>query len=146
MRRDRQQPLALSERLPDEAEFAVFEITQPAMDELGARGGSEGAQIGLLDQCDAQTAAGSIPCDARAVDAAPNYKKIEQFDPVILGAVPYESLRGAPMCSTRKQVSALIYGEPHTENSHVNWPHMPPGRPRAPREHVMSGGPARRRP
>jgi len=39
---------------------------------------------------------------------------------MILGAVPYESLRGPPVCARGKVLRRLIYRGRQGENSHVN--------------------------
>ena len=77
VRRHPQQDLALGQRLAHEAEPAVLEIAQAAVDELGGGGRGAGGEIVLLDQEDAQAAAGGVAGDARAVDAAADDGEVE---------------------------------------------------------------------
>ena len=55
----------------------MLEVAQPAMDELGGGRRSAGGEVVLLDQQDAQPAAGGIARDAGPVDAAANDGKVE---------------------------------------------------------------------
>jgi len=64
---------ALEQRIvtdSDQAELVIFEIAQPAMDQLGAGRGGRAGKIGLLDQQHAEAATGRVAGDADAVDAA----------------------------------------------------------------------------
>ncbi len=72
-----EQHLALAQRLAHQAELAVFEIAQAAMDEL-ARGRGRGAgEIALLAQRHAEPAPRGVARDPRAVDAAPHHQQID---------------------------------------------------------------------
>ncbi len=64
------QDFALDQGLAHQSEFVVFEIAQPAVDQLGRGGGSMGRQIVLLAQHDGKAASGRIPRNADAVDSA----------------------------------------------------------------------------
>ena len=77
MRRRAQQHFAFAQRLAHQAEFAVFEIAQAAMNELRRRRRGAGGEIVLLDQNDAEAAAGGVARDAGAVDAAADDGEIE---------------------------------------------------------------------
>ena len=70
VRRHAQQHLALDQRLAHQAEPAVLEIAQAAVDQLGGGRRGAGGEIVLLDQQHAQPAAGGVARDAGAVDAA----------------------------------------------------------------------------
>jgi hypothetical protein len=70
------QPLALDQRLAHQPELAIFEIAQPAMDQLGRGGRGVARQIVLLDQQHAQPAPGRIARDPDAVDAAADDQQV----------------------------------------------------------------------
>ena len=70
MRGDAQQHLALRQRLADRAERMLFQIMQPAMDQLGRGRRASRGKVVLLDQNNFQATAGSIARNARAIDAA----------------------------------------------------------------------------
>ena len=70
VRRDAPQHLALAQRLADQTEFVVFEVTQAAMDQLGRSAGGAGAEIGTVAQMYAPAAPGRIAGNAGSVDAA----------------------------------------------------------------------------
>ena len=71
------QHLALDQRLADQAELVIFEIAQPAMDQLGAGRGGGAREIVLLDQQDAEAAARGIAGDPGTVDAAADDQQID---------------------------------------------------------------------
>ena len=71
-----QQPLALEQRLAHQAELVIFEISQAAMDQLGAGRGGVAGEVGLLAQNHGQAAADGVARDPGAVDAAAHDKKI----------------------------------------------------------------------
>ena len=77
MRRHAQQHFALGQRLAHQAESAVLEIAQAAMDQLGGGRGRAGAKIVLLDKQYAQAAAGGVAGDAGSVDAAADDGEVE---------------------------------------------------------------------
>ena len=79
MRRGAQQHLALGERLGNQAEFVVFEITQTAVDQLAAPLAGGGREIVLLNQHDRQTAPGSVARDAATVDAAADDQQVNRI-------------------------------------------------------------------
>ena len=74
---DCQQPFAFDQRLPDQPEFEQLQVTQSAVDELGAGGGSGGCKIGLLHQHDLVPPPGCITRNADAIDAAPDDQQID---------------------------------------------------------------------
>jgi len=77
MRRSAQQYFAFAQRLAHQTEFAVFEITQAAMDEFRRCRRRARGEVVLLEQDDAKAAAGGIARDAGAVDAAADNGEIE---------------------------------------------------------------------
>src|SRR5262249_8417296 len=77
VRRRPEQHLALGERLGHQAEFILFQVTQPAVDQLAARGAGVRAEVVLLDEQDAQPPPGRVARDAGAVDAAADDEKID---------------------------------------------------------------------
>src|SRR5690606_9476473 len=79
VRRDAQQNLALDQRLAHQSEFAVFEIAQPAVDQLARRRGGVVGEIVLFAQHDLEAAAGGVAGDAGAVDAAADDQEIDRF-------------------------------------------------------------------
>jgi len=78
MRRRTQQHLALDQRLADQAEGAVLEIAQAAVDQFGRGRGSRRGEIPLLDQEHGEAPAGGITCDGAAVDPAAHDREIER--------------------------------------------------------------------
>ena len=77
MRRHAQQDFALGQRLAHQAEGAVLEIAQAAVDQLGGGRRGAGGEIVLLDEQHAQAAAGGVAGDAGAVDAAADDGEVE---------------------------------------------------------------------
>ena len=77
VRRHAQQHLALVERLAHQAERAVLEIAQAAVDQLGRGRRGAGGEVVLLDQQHAQAAAGGVARDPGAVDAAADDGEVE---------------------------------------------------------------------
>ncbi len=77
MRRRAQQHFAFAQRLAHQAKFVMLEITQAAVNELGRRRRGTGGEIVLLDQDDAQAAAGGVARDAGAVDTAADDSEVE---------------------------------------------------------------------
>ena len=69
--------LALDQRLAHQAEPAVLEIAQPAVDQLGGGRRGAGGEIVLLDQQHAKPAPGGVARDPGAVDAAADDGEIE---------------------------------------------------------------------
>jgi hypothetical protein len=65
-----QQDLPLGERFGNQPELVVLEVAQPAVNELRAVRRGMRCEVVLLDQDDAQPAAGSVARDACAVDPA----------------------------------------------------------------------------
>jgi hypothetical protein len=77
MRRHAQQHLALCQRLAHQAEGALLQIPQSAVDQLG-RGRRRGrAEVVLLDEENAKPATCGIARDTGTVDAAANDRKVE---------------------------------------------------------------------
>ena len=79
VRRHAQQYFAFGERGAHQAQGALLEIAQPAMDELRGRRRGAGGKVALLDQQHFEAAAGRIARNADAVDAAADDGEIE-FD------------------------------------------------------------------
>ncbi len=60
---------AFQQGFPDQPEFVVLQISQPAMDQLGRRRRGSARQIALLEQENRKIAPGRIACDAAAIHA-----------------------------------------------------------------------------
>ncbi|MNO76254.1 hypothetical protein D3C76_673250 [compost metagenome] len=73
MRRLAQQDLTLGEGLAHQAEFAVFQIAQAAVDQLAAGGGGMAGKVVLFAKEHGQPAPGSIRRDADAIDATADH-------------------------------------------------------------------------
>jgi hypothetical protein len=67
-----EQDLALGQRLANEPEFVVLEISQAAMNELARCRGRRAGKVVLLDEQDAQAAASGVTRNASAIDTAAN--------------------------------------------------------------------------
>src|SRR3954468_10267258 len=79
MRRDLPEDLALDQRLADQPELVIFQIAQPAMNQLGRpRRGAAGQVIHFAKE-NRVTAAGRIAGDAAAIDAAANDSEVEDL-------------------------------------------------------------------
>jgi hypothetical protein len=76
VRRHAEQPLALDQRLAHQAEFAIFQIAQPAVDQLGARGRGMAGQVFLLHQQHGEATSGRVAGDSGAIDAAAHHEKV----------------------------------------------------------------------
>ncbi len=72
-----EQHLALAQRLAHQAELAVFEIAQAAMDELARGRGGGAGEIALLAQNDAEPAPRGVARDPGTVDAAADHQQID---------------------------------------------------------------------
>ena len=73
------QDLTLDQRLAHQAELVIFQIAQPAMDQLAGAGGRPLGQIVLFAQHHRQAAPGRVAGHAGAVDAAADHEKVDQF-------------------------------------------------------------------
>jgi hypothetical protein len=71
-----QQPLALAQRLVDEADVAVLEVAQPAVDELGRLRRRARGEVVALDEQRAQASRGGVEGDAHARDATPDHQHV----------------------------------------------------------------------
>jgi hypothetical protein len=76
VRHGTEQRLALDQRLAHEAELEVFEVAQPAVEELGRGRRGRAREVALLGQQDRQAPPGRVPRDAAAVDAAADDEEI----------------------------------------------------------------------
>ena len=74
-----QQHLALDQRLAHQPEFVIFQIAQPAMDQLGAGRGGGAGKVLLLAQEDGKRRAGGITGNAAAIHAAADDGDIENL-------------------------------------------------------------------
>ena len=72
-----QEDLALDQRLAHQAEFVVFEIAQPAMDQLGRPARGVAGQIVLLGQQHRQPAPRGVARDPGTIDAAADDQEID---------------------------------------------------------------------
>jgi hypothetical protein len=70
VRGDGEQHPALAQRFGDEADLAVLEVAEPAVDQLAAGRARGRSKVSLLDEHHAQAPARSIARNSRAVDAA----------------------------------------------------------------------------
>ena len=77
MGRDGEQGLALAKGLAHQTKLVMFEIAQPAMDQLAGGGGGLAAEIVHFQQQHLQPAPGGIARDARAIDAAADDQQVE---------------------------------------------------------------------
>ncbi len=84
MWRGAEQDLALAQRLADQPELELFEIAQPAMDELGRGRAGMLREIVLLDEQHRLFAHRRVARDRRAVDAAADDEEVEPVH-----ALPY---------------------------------------------------------
>ena len=78
MRRDAKQHFPFSQRLPHEAEFVIFEIAQPAMNELARRRRCRAGKIALLAEHHRKAAPGGVARDPGAIDAAADDEEIDR--------------------------------------------------------------------
>ena len=79
VRRDSQQGLALPQVEPHQPEVHLFEISQPAVDDAGGRGGGAAAEVRLFDEGDPEAAERRIAGHTAADDAAADHHHIERF-------------------------------------------------------------------
>ena len=77
MRRNLQEPLALTQALGYQAEFVVFEVAQTPMNQLAAPLRRGPGEIAHFSQAHGEAAPRCVARDARAVDAAADYKKVK---------------------------------------------------------------------
>ena len=75
----RRKPLPLAQRLVDEPHVALLEISQAAMDELGAAARGPAGEVVCLDQGGREAAAGGIEGDADTGDAAADDEHVEML-------------------------------------------------------------------
>ena len=76
----RRRTAPLPQGLEDQAQLAVLEVAEPAVDQAaGARAGAE-AEVVLLDEHRAQAAHGGVARDAGAGDAAADDEQIDGRD------------------------------------------------------------------
>ena len=83
--------LTLTQRFAHQAELALFEVAQAAMDQLAAGTGGVCGQVMLLAEQDAQAAAAGVTGDAGAVDAATDDQQVEVVHRVSASCVCVES-------------------------------------------------------
>ena len=79
VRRVAAQPLALVERLVDEADVALLQVAQAAVDELGALRRRAAGEVVALDERRAQAPRGGVEGDAGAGDAAADDEHVERL-------------------------------------------------------------------
>ena len=76
VRRDREQALALRQRLAHEAQVEIFEVAQAAMHQLAGGGRRVVREAVLLDEQHGEAAAGRVARDAGAVDSAADDEQV----------------------------------------------------------------------
>src|SRR5712692_2730856 len=69
VRRSAQQDLTLGERFGDQPEFVVFEVAQPAVNELGAPRRGMRREVVFLDEQHLESASRGVARDTRSVDS-----------------------------------------------------------------------------
>ena len=79
VRRDLPENFPLDQRLADQPELVIFQIAQPAMDELGRPGRRPAGQIVHFTEENGIAASGSIARDATAVNATANNCEVENL-------------------------------------------------------------------
>jgi hypothetical protein len=92
-----QQALALPEGLADQADLAVLQVADPAVDEAagGARGA--GAQVLGVDQDGAQPAQDGVPGGRRAVDSGADHDEV-----CILGGLRHQARHSSLLMGASK--------------------------------------------
>src|SRR5262245_28304608 len=77
VRRTFEQAFALEQRFAHHADLTVLQVAQPAVNDRRGGAGWYGTEVILLDQKAAQAAAGALPRNGHAVDAATNHQNVE---------------------------------------------------------------------
>jgi hypothetical protein len=77
VRRTAQQHLTFLQRLGHQRELVGLQVAQAAVDELGGAGGGVLRQVLAFGQQHAPAAAGEVPRQPRAVDAAPDHHDVK---------------------------------------------------------------------
>src|SRR5437868_228501 len=72
-----QQPPPLAQRFGDQAELAMLQVSQPAVNNAGGPAGSAAGEIILLQQQRALARARALARDGDAIDAAADHRHIE---------------------------------------------------------------------
>jgi hypothetical protein len=72
-----QQHFAFDQRLANQAEFVIFEVAQPPMDQLGADRRCGARKIALLDKQHAEATPHPVARDAGAVDTTADDQEID---------------------------------------------------------------------
>ncbi len=90
-----QQHLALAQRLPHQAELVVFQVAQPAMDQLAGGGGGGAGQVALLAQQHATGRGRRRPGRCRAVDAAADDQQVDDCSHAEPSLLPQPAVRRA---------------------------------------------------
>ncbi len=67
-----QEAISLHERLPDESDFSVFEVTNTTVDHVRRRRRSSRTKVVLLDKYDLDSLQGEVAEGGNAVDATTN--------------------------------------------------------------------------
>jgi len=81
MGRDSEQFFPLDQRLANKAELVIFEVTQAAMNQLGAGRGSVLGEIVLLQQPHGKPAPRRVAGDGSPIHAAPDDQQIGRRRP-----------------------------------------------------------------
>ncbi len=77
MRRDPPEHVALGRRLAHQADVALLEVADAAVDQLRAAAARAGPEVVALDQRHAEAAEGGVACHARPGDAAADNQQLE---------------------------------------------------------------------
>src|SRR5690242_20522584 len=79
MRRLRQQPFALAQRLTHQADLSMFKVAQPAVNDSSRSARCAGGKIVLLNQQCAFAPLRTLARNGNAVDAATNYQNVKSL-------------------------------------------------------------------
>jgi hypothetical protein len=74
-----QQALSLAQRFTHQADFAVFQVAQPAVDDPGGTTRCTGGEVMLLGDQDRLTGASAFTRNGRPIDAAADHNNFELF-------------------------------------------------------------------
>ena len=82
--------MTLAQRLANQANLAMFQVSKPAVNETGGPAGGAAPHVSFIQKQHAQTAHGRIARDARAIDAGADDNHVAGFH--VPRESPYEPL------------------------------------------------------